>query len=121
LSTTDQRAVAQQHVVHDRGGGRDQIHSVLALEPLLHDVHVQQAQEAAPEAKAERLRYLRLEVHRRIVQLQLRQGVPQRLVLIRFDRKQAREHLRLDLLESGQCPDRGPRHVRDGVADPGVA
>jgi len=34
------------------------MHAVLALEPLLDDVHVQQAEEAAAEAEAERLRGL---------------------------------------------------------------
>jgi hypothetical protein len=37
------------------GAGGDELHVVLALEALLHDVHVQQAQEAAAEAEAQRL------------------------------------------------------------------
>jgi hypothetical protein len=36
------------------GRGGDQVQVELALEPLLHDLHVQQAEEAAAEAEAER-------------------------------------------------------------------
>jgi hypothetical protein len=60
LSISSHRAVAHQHLVDDGGRRRDQVHVVLALEPLLHDVHVQQAQEAAAEAEAQRLRHLGL-------------------------------------------------------------
>ena len=49
----------------------------LALEPLLHDLHVQQAEEAAAEAEAERGGRLRLVVQRRVVQLELLQRVAQ--------------------------------------------
>ena len=41
---------------------------VLALEPLLDDLHVQQAEEAAAEAEAERLRGLGLEDERGVVE-----------------------------------------------------
>jgi hypothetical protein len=63
---------------------------------------VQQAEEAAAEAESERLGGLGLELQRGVVQLQLLQRVAQRLVLVRLDRIEAGEHLRLDLLESGQ-------------------
>ena len=43
-----------------------------------------------------------LVAQRRVVQLQLLQRVAQRLVLVRLDRIEAGEHLRLDLLEAGQ-------------------
>ena len=95
-------AVAQQHLVDHRGRGGDQLHVVLALEPLLHDVHVQQAEKAAAEAEAERLRDFRLVVQRGVVQVQLLQRLAHRLVLVRFDRIEAGEDLRLDFLESGQ-------------------
>jgi hypothetical protein len=38
-----------------RSARRDQVEVELALEPLAHDLHVQQAEEAAAEAEAERL------------------------------------------------------------------
>ena len=47
-------------VVLDVGRGGDQLEVVLALEALAHDVHVQQAEEAAAKAEAERLRALGL-------------------------------------------------------------
>ena len=78
------------------------VHVVFALEPLLHDVHVQQAEKAAPEAETQRLRDLGLEMQGRVVQLQLGERVAQRLVLVRLHRVEPGEHLRFDLLEAGQ-------------------
>ena len=46
-TTTSPRLVGQAHAVLDRRRGRDQVEVELALEPLLDDLHVQQAQEAA--------------------------------------------------------------------------
>src|SRR5258706_2918423 len=106
------RAVARLHLVHHGRCRGDELHVVLALEPLLDNVHVQQAQEAAAEAEAQRLRGLGLVAQARIVQLQLLQRIAQRLVLVRFDGGEAREHLRLDLLEAGQRLGRGI--VREG-------
>jgi hypothetical protein len=63
---------------------------------------VQQAEEAAAEAEAQRLRDFRLEVQRGVVELELLQRLAQRLVVVRLDREQAGEHLRLDFLEAGQ-------------------
>ncbi len=37
----DQGAVLHQHLVHHRRRGGDEVHVVLAFQPLLHDVHVQ--------------------------------------------------------------------------------
>ena len=117
FSISSTRAVAQQHLVDDGRRRRDQVHVVLALEPLLHDVHVQQAEEAAAEAEAQRLRHLRLVVQRRVVQLQLVERVAQRLVLVRLDRVEPGEHLRLHFLEARQRRRGRPRRERDGVAD----
>ena len=49
-------------VVLDVRHRRDEVEIELALEPLLHDLHVQQAEEAAAEAEAERGRRLGLVV-----------------------------------------------------------
>ncbi len=54
----DLRAVGESTPVDDGGGGGDELQVVLALQPLLHDLAVQQAQEAAPEAEAHRRRHL---------------------------------------------------------------
>ena len=50
----DLAAVAQLHLVDHRRRGRDQVEIELALQPLLDDFQVQQAEEAAAEAEAER-------------------------------------------------------------------
>jgi hypothetical protein len=55
LSISMHVAVGRRHAVEHARRGRDQVHVELALEPLLHDLHVQQAEEAAAEAEAERL------------------------------------------------------------------
>ena len=47
----------------------DQVEIELALEPLPHDLHMQEAEEAAAEAEAERVRGLRLVEERRVVEL----------------------------------------------------
>ncbi|GAR13966.1 hypothetical protein NGUA04_04596 [Salmonella enterica] len=62
-------AVAEKNFIHDARSGRDQIHVVFALESLLHNVHVQQAEEAGTEAEAQGLRNFRFEVQRSIVEL----------------------------------------------------
>ena len=98
----DDLAVVLHDLVDHARRGRDQVLVELALQPLLHDVHVQQAQEAAAEAEAERLAHLGLVVQRGVVELELLQAVAQRVVLVRLHRVEAGEHLRLDLLEAGQ-------------------
>jgi len=70
-------AVALHHLVDHAGRGGDQVLVELALQTLLHDLHVQQAQEAAAEAKAQRLRHLGLVVQRGVIELELFQRVAQ--------------------------------------------
>ena len=74
----------------------------LALEPLLDDLHVQQAEEPAAEAEAERGRRFRLEEERRVVQPQLLQRVAQLRVLAAFDGIEPGEDHRLADLEPGK-------------------
>ena len=102
LSTMSSVPSRMHHLVHHGRRGGDQVHVEFALQPLLHDFHVQQAEEAAAEAEAERLRHFRLVLQRGVVQLQLFQRVAQRVVLVRLDREQAGEHLRLHFLEARQ-------------------
>ena len=75
---------------------------VLALQPLLHDVHVQQAEEADAEAEAQRGGDFRLVVQRRVIEAQLGQRIAEGLVVLGVDREHAGEHARLHLLEAGQ-------------------
>ncbi len=78
---------------------------------------MQQAQEAAAEAEAERHRALRLEAERGVVQAQLVDRVAQVLVVLRDHREEAGEDHRLDFLEAGEGVGRRPVGVGDGVAD----
>ena len=94
-------AVGRRHAVQHARRGRDQVHVELALEPLLDDLHVQQAEEAAAEAEAERDRRLRLEEERRVVQPQLLERLAQLRVAMPFDRIEAGEDHRLERLEAG--------------------
>ena len=46
-------AIGPEHVVVDRGRGGDEVQAELALEALLDDLHVQEAEEAHAEAEAQ--------------------------------------------------------------------
>ena len=84
------------------GRGGDQVDLEFALQALLHDLQVQQAEEAAAEAEAQRDRILGLEVEGAVVEPQFLERVAQQAVLVRFHRVESGEHHRLDLLETGQ-------------------
>ena len=100
--TIDLAAVGERDLVlHVRRGG-EQLEVVLALEPLAHDVHVEQAEEPAAEAEAERLARLGLAGERGVVQRQLLERVAQVRELVGVDREEAAEHHRLDLAVAGQ-------------------
>ena len=114
-------AVGRRHPVQHARRGRHQVHVELALEPLLDDLHVQQAEEPAAEPEAERDRRLRLVEERRVVQPQLLERVAQLGVLVPFDRIEPGEHHRLQLLEAGKRLERRPAALGDGVADLRVA
>ena len=82
-------ADARDAVAHARRGG-DQVHAEFALQALLHDFHVQQAEKAAAETEAERHGIFRLVEKRRVVQLQFAERVAQRFVVIGEHRETAR-------------------------------
>ena len=90
-------------LVDDARRGRDEVEVVLALEPLLDDLHVQQAEEAAAEAEAERLRACRARTtNAASFRCSFVERVAQVVVLGAVGREDAREHHRLHFLEAGQ-------------------
>ena len=104
----DHLAVGERDLVAHVRRRRDQLEVVLALEPLADDVHVQQAEEAAAKAEAERLRGLRLVGERRVVERQPLERVAQVLVAVGLDR-----------IEAGRRPSAGPRGSRAAPRRPG--
>ena len=94
----DPVAVPRLDAVGDVRRRHDQVEVELPLEPLAHDLHVQQAEEAAAEAEAERLRGLRLVEERGVVQLQALERVAQLRVLVGVGREEPGEDHRLDFL-----------------------
>ena len=98
----DLLAVGERHLELDRGHRRQQLEVVLALQALAHDVHVQQAEEAAAEAEAERVGGLGLPGQRGVVERQLLERVAQVGVVVGVDREEAAEDHRLDLAVAGQ-------------------
>ena len=114
----DRHLAAAEHVELHVGRRRDQLEVELALEALLHDVHVQQAEEPAPEPEPECLRGLGLEVQRGVGELQLVERVAQVGVVAAVGGEQARPHHRLRLAVAGQRLGRALlAGERDRVAD----
>ncbi len=94
-------AVVVMRNSHARRGG-DQVDVEFALEALLHDFHVQQAQKSAAEAESQRHGSFRLVEKCGVVQLQFAERVAQIFVIGRVHGIQAREDHGLDGLESGE-------------------
>ena len=100
---------------------RDEVQVELALETLLDDLHVEQAEEPATEPEAERDRALRRVGEAGVVEVQLLEGVAQQRVVLAADRVDAGEHEALGLLVAGQWRIRRPGDGRDRVADLSLA
>ena len=109
-------AVRLVHVVVHGRARRDEVQAKLALQALLHDLHVEKAEESHTEAKAKRDGRLGRPRERRVVHLQLLERVAQVLVLLVVDGEQAREHHGLRLVVAGTRLRARPVLVRDGVA-----
>ena len=71
----DHLAVGLGDLVAHAGGGGDEVEIEFALEALLDDLHVEQAEEAAAEAEAESDGAFRLEEEGGIVEAQLLESV----------------------------------------------
>ena len=98
LCTSTHSPTSRLHAVRDVRRGHEQIEVELALEPLAHDLHVQQPEESAAESEAERVRRLRLVEERGVVQLQPLECVAELRVRVGVGGEQPREHHRLDFL-----------------------
>ena len=114
----DLLAVGQvDHVAHVRRR-RQQVEVVLALQPLAHDLHVEQAEEAAAEAEAERLGGLRLPGEGGVVEGQLLERVAQVFVAVGVDREEPAEDHRPHLAVAlERLRRRGRSSDRERVAD----
>ena len=120
LSTSTHAAVGQGDVVAHAGRGGDQVQLVLALQPFLNDLHVQQAEEAAAEAEAQGDGALRLEEERGIVEAQFFQGIAQQRVLVGVDGVSPAKTIGLMSSKPGNCCG-GAGLLGYRVADLGVA
>ena len=117
LCTSTHSPTRVSHAVGDVRRRHEQVEVELALEPLAHDLHVQQAEEAAAEAEAERLRRLGLVEERGVVQLQPLERVAQLRVRVGVRREQPGEHHRLDFLVARHRLRGGTPLRRERVAD----
>ena len=114
------RAIREVHVVAHAGGRDDEVQVKLALQTLLHDLHVEQAQKATAEAEAQGGRGLGLVGKAAVIEPQLLHGVAQVLEVVAGGGEDPGEDDGLDLLEAPQHLRGGPGVVREGVGD-GVA
>ena len=85
----DDLAVGGGDAIAHAGRGGDQVDAEFALEALLHDFHVQQAEEAAAKTEAQRDGIFRLVEKCGVVELQLAQRVAQRFVFVAIAREKA--------------------------------
>ena len=115
--TSISELVGERDLEAHRRHRRHELDVVLALEALAHDVHVQQAEEAAAKAEPQRLGHLRLPRQRRVVERELLERVAQVGVLVGVDRKQAAEDDRLHVAVAGQRLGRRVELRRQRVAD----
>ena len=107
-------------MVLDVRRGRDERQVVLPLQALAHDLHVEQAEEAAPEAEAQRARRLGLVGERRVVQAKPLQRFAQLRVLVTHDGVQPAEDHRERIAVARERSPR-VRGRRDRLADASLA
>ena len=107
----------REDAVGDVRRGHEQVEVELALEALAHDLHVQQPEEPAAEAEAERLRRLGLVEERGVVQLELLERVAKLRIVVGVGREEAGEDRRLHVLVARERLGGGSRLARERVAD----
>src|SRR5581483_2978680 len=116
----DDFAVGLVDLVADAGSGGDEIEIEFALQSLLNDLHVEQAEKAAAEAKSQGHGTFRLEKERSVVQAEFFESFAELGVLVRVDGVKAGKNHGLDVFKAGQRLERGIAVLGDGVADLGV-
>ena len=116
----DDGAIGEGDFVADAGRGGDEVERVLALEALLNNFEVEQAEEAAAKAEAEGDGGLGLEGEAGVVEAKFFEGVAEHGVLVRVDGVEAGEDHGLDVFEAGEGFGAGALDGGDGVADLGV-
>ena len=114
------RAVGLGNPILHRGGGSDQVEIELPLQPLGDDLHMEQAQETAPEAEAQGGTGLLLVGQGGVVELEFFQSVLQVGVLGAVGGVDAAEDHGFYLAVAGQGLGGGVRRQGDGVAHPGI-
>ena len=121
IADLDHRAVRLVDVVDDGRCRRDELKVVLALEALLDDIHVQQAEEAAAEAEAQGDRRLRLKDECRVVDLHLLECILEVVVVGALDRIEATVDHRIDAAVARQRLAGRIVGIGDRIADAHVA
>src|SRR5438105_850458 len=111
-------AVGAVDVVFDVRNRADEIEVELALEPLAHDFHVQQAEEPAAKSETQGDRRLGFVMQRRVIQLQLGERVAELLILLGVGRIESREDHRLDIAIAGQQCDVTVLGIEHRIARP---
>ena len=90
-------AICQENLVLDIRDGRDDLHLELACEPLLDDLHMEEAKETASEPESEGHRRFGFVSQRGIVQVEFLEGGAQFLVVLGIDGIQTGKHHGLDV------------------------
>ena len=95
-------AALHLELVDDARRGGDDVEAELAPQALLHDLHVEEAEEPAPEAEAEGDGALVVERERAVVEVELLEALLHLRKLVRGHRVDAAEHRGVDVVETGQ-------------------
>ncbi len=95
-------AVGLAHAILHAGSGCQKIEVELPLQTLLDDLHMQQAQKADAESKAQSVTRLRVVDKRRVVELQLVECVAQVGILVAVDGIEPGEHHGLHFSVAGK-------------------
>ena len=104
------------HDIGNVGHRSDHVHIELTIETFLHNLHVQQSQEAATETETQCRRALWLERQRGIVQLQLLQRGTQVLEIFAIYRINTCEYHRFHLLKTSDTLRSRTSHMGNRIA-----